>query len=57
MQLNTRDAMLRGLELRKKLGSWEAVEQLGRPVEDMIDVVRPASPRDERLESGARSAE
>jgi hypothetical protein len=57
MQFNTRDAMLRGLELRKKLGSWEAVEKLGRPVEDTIDAIRPPSPRDERLESGARTAE
>lgn len=57
MQFNSRTAMLRGLELRKKLGSWEAVERLGRPVEDTIDVVRPPSPREERSEGDARSAE
>jgi hypothetical protein len=57
MQFNTRDAMLRGLELRRKLGSWEEVEKLGRSVEDTIDAIRPPSPRDERSETGARTAE
>jgi len=57
MQLNTRTAMLRGLELRKKLGSWEAVEQLGRPVDDMIDSVRPATNDDETGKNGVHHGE
>ena len=42
MYFNTRTAMLRGLELRKKLGSWEAVERLGEPIRETIDAFRSA---------------
>ncbi len=57
MQFNTRTAMLRGLELRKRLGSWEAVERLGQPVDDIIDVIRPASTGEDATENGIRPAE
>jgi hypothetical protein len=57
MQFNTRTAMLKGLELRRKLGSWDAVVNRDRAVDDTIDVVRPSFDDEPRTEPSAAATE
>lgn len=57
MQFNTRTAMLKGLELRRKLGSWDAVINRGQPVDDTIDVVRPSFDDAPRTKPSAAATE
>jgi hypothetical protein len=48
MQPNTRTAIARAIELRRKLGSWEAVERAGNATSNTIGAIIRSLPDDEK---------
>ena len=56
MQINTREAMLRAVKLRQKLGSWEEVERVANATKHSLEVLL-GGPLDEPSSPGEPAGE